>query len=92
MEIRISALKFAANESQLEFITKKVERLERFCADDSAVAEVVMSLQNEDKKIRLTVGSNIIERSADTFENAVTACVDAMKEKLVREKEKTLGR
>ena len=39
----------------------------------------------------LKVGANVIERTADTFENAVTAAVDAMKEKLVREKEKSLS-
>ena len=30
----------------------------------------------------------IIEREADTFENAITEAVDAMKEKLTRVKEK----
>ena len=30
----------------------------------------------------------IIERTSDTFENSITECVDAMKEKLTRAKEK----
>lgn len=91
MEIKISALKFSANETQVDFINKKVAKLERFCLSDDAVAEVTLSLQNESKKMVLKVGANVIERTADTFENAVTAAVDAMKEKLVREKEKSLS-
>ena len=43
-------------------------------------------------KLKLhTPGENhIIERNSTTFEDAVNACVDAMKEKLTRSKEKSL--
>ena len=88
MEIRVSALHFSANESQVAFINKKVSRLEKFVNGEDVAAEVIMSLQNDDKKIKLAIAGNIIERSASTFEDAITAAVDAMKEKLVREKEK----
>ena len=39
-------------------------------------------------QIRIPGDSLIIDRVADTFENAITECVDAMKEKLTRAKEK----
>ena len=88
MEIRVSALHFSANESQVAFINKKVSRLEKYENGEKDAAEEEKTLQKEDKKIKLTIAGNIIERSASTFEDAITAAVDAMKEKLVREKEK----
>lgn len=88
MEIKISALKFTASEQQIAFIEKKVAKLERFCNDPEAVAEVKLSIQGDTKKIQLLVNGNVIDRSAESFETAINACVDAMKEKLTREKEK----
>lgn len=92
MEIRINALKFTATEAQLDFIKKKVKRLERIVPAGEAEADVTLSLQNESKKVVLKLAGNIIERTTDTFENSITAAVDAMKEKIVREKEKAAGR
>lgn len=90
MEIRISALKFTANENQINFIHKKVERLSRFVANPDSDVEVTMILEPDAKKVQLKADGNIIERHAATFEDAITGAVDAMKEKLVREKEKSL--
>lgn len=92
MEIRISALKFTANESQINFINRKAERLSRFVADPDSEIEVTMILEPDARKVQLKAEGNIIERHAATFEDAITAAVDAMKEKLVREKEKALHR
>lgn len=91
MEIKINALKFSANEKQIDFINKKVERLERFLHNPDVAVDVIMSLENDAKKVVLKAADNIIERTASTFENAITSAVDAMKEKLVREKEKSLS-
>lgn len=46
--------------------------------------------ENKNVKIQIHVpgGSQVIERSARTFEEAVNDCVDAMKEKLTRNKER----
>ena len=56
------------------------------------VAEVSLEDIKEGKRAKIQIGvpgdTLIIERVADTFENAVTGCVDAMKEKLTRTKEK----
>ena len=55
-------------------------------------AEVTLEDLKEGKKARIHIhvpGEElIIDRVADTFENAITECVDAMKEKLTRSKEK----
>lgn len=92
MEIRIKSLKFDASEKLNAFVEKKVGRLEKFFAGAEAAAEVTLTLEKDGKaaKIQIHVPGEelIIERSSDTFENAITAAVDAMKEKLTRAKEK----
>lgn len=92
MEVNIKTLKFNADQKLLDFVNKKVEKLERF--DDLESVDVSLSLMerpdNKNVKIqaRSSAGVQIIERNAKTFEDAVNECVDAMKEKLVRSKER----
>ena len=85
MEIRIKALKCEAGEKLTQFVEKKV-------AGVAQQAEVTLEDLKEGKKARIHIhvpGEElIIDRVADTFENAITECVDAMKEKLTRSKEK----
>ena len=93
MEIKIKALKFEAGEQLTAFVEKKVSRLSRFCEDLAEEIEVALEdhlKQGKLAKIQIRVPGEalIIEREADTFENAVTEAVDAMKEKLTRVKEK----
>lgn len=92
MEIRIKSLKFDASDKLVAFVEKKVARIEKFF-DAAQVAEVTLENAKEGKiaKIHVHVPGDdlVIERVADTFENAITGCVDAMKEKLTRVKEKT---
>lgn len=95
MEITIKSLKFDADTKLVAFIEKKVSKLEKFHGGQSDV-EVTLSLikepENKNVKIQLhTPGeTHIIERNSATFEDAVNACVDAMKEKLTRSKEKQM--
>lgn len=93
MEIKIKSLKFDADKKLIAFIEKKVARLSKFLAGTQADAEVTLTLNKDGKGAKIQIpgigGEMIIERTSDTFENAITACVDAMKEKLTREKEKT---
>ena len=93
MEIKIKSLKFDADEKLIAYVEKKVKRLAKF-HDGAATAEVTLTLlhepENKNVKLQIHVPGEemIIERNADRFEEAVTACVDAMKEKLTRAKEK----
>lgn len=91
MEIKIKALKFDPEEKMLAFVEKKVAKLERF-HENATLAEAVLSNEKDGKAIKLTVHAPgeemVIERSAKTFEDAINTCVDAMKEKLTRAKEK----
>lgn len=93
MEINIKSLKFDADQKLIAFVEKKVARLEKF-HDGVSTVEVILSLLSEpvNKSVKLMIHvpgeEMIIERNAKTFEDAVTECVDAMKEKLTRAKEK----
>ena len=96
MDITIKSLKFDADEKLLAYIEKKVNRLARFSGKDG-VAEVALSLikDPDNKNVKLKVitpaGEHLIERNAATFEDAVSAAVDAMKESIVRAKERSFS-
>ena len=93
MEIKIKSLKFDADQKLLDYVEKKVKKLERF-HDGILTADVILTLlrepDNKDVKLQVHIPGEelIIERNSKTFEEAVTDCVDAMKEKLTRAKEK----
>lgn len=92
MEIKIKSLKFDADQKLVAFVEKKVSRLEKF--SESETVDVTLSLlkepENKNVKIQLHAfgQERVIERNARTFEDAVTECVDVMKEILTRAKEK----
>ena len=93
MDIKLKALKFDAGEKLAAFVDKKVSRLSRFCEDLADEVEVTLEDHlKEGKKVKIQIhvpGEDlVIERIADTFENAITDSVDAMKEKITRVKEK----
>lgn len=92
MEIKIKSLKFDADQKLIAFVEKKVSRLSKFFAGAEPAAEVTLSLEKDAKGARIQVhipgDELVIEREAKTFEDAITLCVDAMKEKLTRAKEK----
>ena len=93
MEIRVKSLKFDADQKLLDYVDKKVSKLSRF-SDHLDDVEVTLSLLNEpdNKEVKIQTrvyGQDLlIERSASTFEDAVSEVVDLMKEKIVRTKEK----
>ncbi len=93
MEIRIKSLKFDADQKLLDYVQKKVSKLSRF-GEKLDDIEVTLSLLKEpdNKNVKIQTrgyGQDlVIEKNADTFEDAVSAAVDLMKEKIVRRKEK----
>ena len=93
MEIRVKSLKFDADQKLLDYVEKKVSKLARF-SDHLDDIEVTLSLLNEpdNKEVKIQTRAYgqdlLIERSASTFEDAVTLAADLMKEKIVRTKEK----
>lgn len=93
MEIRVKSLKFDADQKLLAYVDKKVSKLAKFF-DGADVTEVTLSLLQEPDNKAVKIQTHIpgeelvIERNAHTFEEAITDAVDAMKEKIVRIKEK----
>ena len=95
--INIKSLKFDADEKLLDFTEKKVGKVEKFF-DNLGDIDVTLSLlpDAENKCVKLQThmpGEEIvIERHAHTFEEAVTGAADALKEKIVRSKEKKFAK
>ena len=77
MEIRVQSIKFNADQK-----------------DEIIGVDVTMSLlpehENKNVKVQVQVPGNdvVVERNARTFEDAIVDCIDVLKEKLVRVKEK----
>ena len=95
--INVKSLKFDADETLLDFIEKKVGKVEKFF-DNLGDIDVTLSLlpDAENKSVKLQTrfpGEDlVIERHARTFEEAVTDAADALKEKIVRSKEKKFAK
>ncbi len=95
MEIKIKSLKFDADQKLLDFLDKKVSRLEKFY-DPVQSVDVALSLEGDvaNKVVQITVNvpssKVVVRRNAQTFESAANECVDILKEKLTRLKEKAL--
>ena len=93
MKINVKSLKFDADQKLLDYVEKKVGKLEKFF-DNLGDIDVTLSLlpDPDNKNVRIQTrfpGEDlVIERNAKSFEEAVTESVDAMKEKIVRAKEK----
>jgi len=94
MEIKVQSIKFNADQKLLDFIDKKLGKLDKFY-DEVSLMEVNLSLladpENKNVKVRVIVpGAEdiIVERKGETFENAVTECSGVLKDLLVQAKEK----
>lgn len=93
MKLNVQSIKFDADAKLLEFTEKKVSKLDRFFEPIISV-DVKFSLLSDaaNKNVRINVAvpgsSVVVERNAPSFETAVNECVDILKEKLTRMKEK----
>ena len=98
MNIRINAVRFDADTKLEKFIEKKVNKLGKYF-DEIINAEVFLKLENsqdtENKvvEIRLDVpGSDLFARKqSKTFEESTDNVVDALKQQILKRKEKTRG-
>ena len=95
--INVKSLKFDADQKLLDYVDKKVSKIEKFF-DNLGDIDVTLSLLQEPDNKHVKIQTHIpgeelvIERSARTFEEAVTDAVDAMKEKIVRATEKKFSK
>lgn len=95
MEVKIQSIHFDATEKLQSFINKKVEKLEKSFEDIKKV-EVQLKVEKPAAALNKTASLNVVvpgnnlyvEKTADTFEEGVDACLDAMKVQLTKYKEK----
>jgi putative sigma-54 modulation protein len=98
MNIRIKAVKFDADSKLEDFIQKKVSKLGRFF-DDIITAEVFLKLENtpdlENKVVEVKLdipGSDLFARKqTKSFEESTDEVVDALKQQILKHKEKQRG-
>ncbi len=94
MEVKIQSVKFDASQQLLEFVEKKMSRLERFESRSTGV-DVILKLDKDSEKgnklalVTLHVpGADIVsEQRARTFEEAVDLALDAVKRQIEKRKE-----
>ncbi len=98
MNIRINAVRFDADTKLEQFIEKKVSKLARYF-DDIINAEVFLRLENtpdlENKVVEIKLdipGSDLFARKqSKTFEESTDIVVDALKQQILKHKEKLRG-
>ena len=90
MEVKINAIHFEATEKLVDFINKKVDKLAKKIELVSS-AEVILKVvkpetaMNKEASVRLTVPRSedlFASKVADTFEEAIDNCLDALKKQL----------
>ncbi len=95
MELSVKAIKFDATDKLQEFVQKKVSKLSKFCSD---IRKVEVSLkvvkpataQNKEVNIKVSLpGEDLfVEKTCDTFEEAIDQSMPALEKQLSRYKEK----
>ena len=98
MNVRINAVRFDADTKLVEFIEKKVSNLARYF-DDIINADVFLKLENtpdlENKvvEIRLDIpGSDLFaSKQSKSFEESTVVVVDALKQQILKHKDKQRG-
>ena len=105
MKVSVQSIHFNADVKLVEFIEKKIMRLDRYFDKNRSVeAEVYLKLQDTggqvhekiiEIKLLLPGGWLIDKKTGRSFESAITASTDTLKRQLLRHKERTtthLGR
>ncbi|MDD3479311.1 MAG: ribosome-associated translation inhibitor RaiA [Paludibacteraceae bacterium] len=95
MEIRIQAMKFDASERLEAYIEKKVTKLEKVF-DSILTADIYLKVvkpetdNNKEAEIKIKAANAefFAAKVADTFEQAVDECVDALDKQLKKQKDK----
>lgn len=95
MKINVTSVHFDADKKLLDFINKRVVKLQQF--DERILgAEIILKLENNMEQgnkiveIRLEVPGNDLfaRRQSKTFEEAVTDAIDALRNQVIKTKEK----
>ncbi len=95
MNVQIQSVKFDASTKLIEFIEKKLAKLDRV-AEEATGVDVVLKLEKDDEKgnkivvitLRMPGGDIRVEEQAHTFEEAVDAAKDVLKRQIEKRKDK----
>ena len=99
MEIKIKSIHFDTTEKLEAFIEKKVAKLEKSFEDIQKVdvqlkVEKPATADNKTVSLSVAVPGNtlFVEKTSDTFEESTDLCVDSMRGRLQKFKEKLRNR
>ena len=95
METRIQSVHFDATQQLLEFVEKKVAKLEKLC-EGATELDVNMKLikpetaMNKEVALRLSTanGELFAAKTSDTFEDALLGAIDAIKVQIEKNRNK----
>ena len=95
MVTRIQSVHFDASQQLVEFVEKKVAKLEKFCEGATSL-EVAMKLikpetaNNKEVALRLATGNGEVfaSKTSNTFEDALLGAIDAIKVQLEKNRAK----
>ena len=95
MNVQIQSVKFDASTKLIEFIEKKLAKLDRV-AEEATGVDVVLKLEKDDEKgnkvvvvsLRMPGGDIRVEEQAHTFEEAVDLAKDVLKRQIEKRKDK----
>ena len=89
MNLTINAVNFEMAEKLEQFIEKKMNRFERHLNADDKVEirmSVVKPQTNANKEVKLRIAGMFAEKTADSFEEAIDACLAALEGQLEKRK------
>lgn len=95
MNVNIQSVKFDADKKLVEFVERKMAKLDRF-ADRATGADVIMKLDKDDEKgnkvvtvtLHMPGTAPVAEGRAVSFEEAVDMAIDALKRQIEKLKER----
>jgi len=96
MKIRVQSIHFNADKKLLEFIQKKVDKLDQFF-DQIISGEVYLKLENVDdeankiSEIKLIVpgGTMFAKEQCKSFEEATDLAIESLRKQITKHKDKT---
>jgi len=89
MNLTINAVNFEIAKQLEDFIDKKMNRFGRHLNADDKVEirmSVVKPQTNLNKEVKVRIAGLFAEKTADTFEEALDACLNALESQLERRK------
>ena len=95
MKVIVQSVNFNADKDLVEFVSKKVEGLEKFhdkIVDGEVYLKVHQTSEKENKttelKLNIPGRDLMVKKESKTFEEGISLCVDSMKRQLMKIKEK----